>query len=285
MMQCFNNFLRLDISAISGLSVKNNLFLLLKNEQIRHLSFIAALALSNLVETRSMKPFLTVMALMLMLSSCTNYQYLTLDAERTTKNEKKEIVWENDSVRLVYNFNGRWGQMNIMAYNKSNEPVFINWKKSALVIGDRPISLYDPNVKVSGESVDFKINHSVTYGYTEANFTLPEGSDFMPPKTYITKQNISLLQTFPVLPALSNALPVQKTTYEGNKVTYRTTRYDQASSPFTFRLYLTFGFGKENKEFSVDHLFYVSEAIQSENGPYLMFMGDDGDKFYWRVSE
>lgn len=244
-----------------------------------------ALALSNLVKMQSMKPFLTVMALMLMLSSCTSYQYLTLEAEKTTKNEKKEIVWENDSVRLVYNFNGRWGQMNMMAYNKSNEHVFINWKKSALVIGDRSFSLYDPNVKISGESVDFKINRSVSYGLTEANFTLPEGSDFMPPKTYITKQNINLLQAFPVLPSLSNSIPAQKTTFEGNKVTYRTNRYDKTSTPFAFRLYLTFGIGKENKEFSVEHLFYVSEAIQSENGPYLMFMGDDGDKFYWRVSQ
>ena len=257
----------------------------LKNGEIDHLSFIEEQPLSNLLKTRSMKPFLPAAILMIAISSCTNYQYLTLDANQTTKNEKKEIVWENDSVRLVYNFNGRWGQMNIMAYNKSNEHVFINWKKSAIVIGDRSISLYDPNVKISGESVDFKLNRSVSWGLTEANFTLPEGSDFMPPKTYITKQNISLLQTIPVLPALSNSLPAQKTTYEGTNVKFRTTKYDQASSPFVFKLYLTFGIGKQNKEFSVEHLFYVSEAVQSENGPYLMFIGDDGDKFYWRVTQ
>lgn len=281
-MKGFNSFLRIGTNAISVSMLKGCFLLLLNNEQIKHLSLIELLTLSNLVKTRSMKPLLTALALMLILASCTNYQYLTLDAGQTSKNEKKEIVWENDSVKLVYNFNGRWGVMNIMAYNKSNEPMFINWMKSALVIGDRPISLYDPNVKVSGESVDFKLNRFVTYGYTEANFTLPEGADFMPPKTNITRQNISLLKTSPVLPALSNAIPPQKTTYEGNKVTYRTKSYDQASSPFAFRLYITLGIGKENKEFSVDHLFYVSEAIQSENGPYLMFIGNDGDKFYWR---
>jgi len=232
-----------------------------------------------------MKPLLPALSLLLLLSSCTNYQYLTLEADRATKNDKKEIVWENDSVKLVYNFNGRWGQMSLMAYNKSNEHVYINWKKSALVIGDRSFSLYNPNVKVSGESVDFKVNRNVSYGFTEANFTLPEGSDFMPPKTYITKQNISLLHTTPVLQTLSNELPAQKTTHEGTNVKFRTTKYEQASSPFAFKLYLTFGIGKESKEFSVEHLFYVSEAVQSENGPYLMFMGEDGDKFYWRVTQ
>lgn len=232
-----------------------------------------------------MKPFLPAMAMIFVLASCTNYQYLTLDAERTTKNEKKEIVWENDSVRLVYNFNGRWGQMNILAYNKSDDNLLINWKKSALIIGERSLSLYDPNVIVSGEAVNYKISRSVSYGLTEASFTLPEGSDFMPPKTYVTKEKINLLHVTPVLSAVSKSIPAQKTDYEGNKVTFRTTKYNQDSTPFAFRLYLTFGIGKDNKEFSVEHLFYVSEAIESENGPYLMFMGDDGDKFYWRVSQ
>ncbi len=229
-----------------------------------------------------MKPFLPIAVYLVVISSCTNYQYLTLNTDQATKNEKKEIVWENDSVRLVYNFNGRWGQMNMMAYNKSNESMVINWKKSALVVGERSVSLYDPNVKVSGGSVDYKIDRNISVGLTEANFTMPEDSDFMPPQTFITKEKINLLQASPMLASLPQSIPTQKTNFEGDKVVFRSTKYDNTSSPFAFKLYLTFGIGKEGKEFSVEHRFYVMEAIESENGPYTMFIGNDGDKFYWR---
>jgi len=57
--------------------------------------------------------------ILLAVSSCsTTYQYVTLNSPEVPKNDKKEFSYENDSMRLTYNFHGEGGPVGMTVYNK-----------------------------------------------------------------------------------------------------------------------------------------------------------------------
>ena len=44
------------------------------------------------------------------------------------KNQRKELSWENDTVNVTYKFSGEGGLMTINVFNKTNQPLYVNWK-------------------------------------------------------------------------------------------------------------------------------------------------------------
>jgi hypothetical protein len=234
-----------------------------------------------------MKPTIPAFSLLLFIASCSPYQYLTFDAEKATKDRDKNIIWESDSIKLVYHFS-QPGKLDITAFNKTGEPVYINWKKSAIIHKGRSVSLYDQNAQVTGNITTDAGNtkEAPRTSTINAAFNIPEGMDFMPPKSYISKAGIDVSPALTGLAKLDENLPAQKMKDgEGNKVSYRTRTYDPASSPLKFRLYFTLGIGNEGKEFAIEHLFYVSELIETANGSQAVFIKEnEGDKLYTRIN-
>jgi hypothetical protein len=236
---------------------------------------------------RRVLPFIFVLFL---LSSCSSYEYLTLSSDDVPKkNEKKEFVWENDTLRLTYNFHGEGGPMTITVYNKSDQPLFIYWKKSALVMNEKAISLYKSVVNISGTIDTYRAGKSQSgVSGLEASFDLPEGMDFAPPKTFVSKELVNVQQAAVPDLQIAGNIPVQKVmTRNGYKVRLRRAAYGKAQSPLCFKTYLTFMLGHNaGKEFSVEHSFYAAEILQTnDSAETSSFYGQDGDKFYTKVSQ
>ena len=53
-----------------------------------------------------MRNFTSLFLLSFLLPGCSVYQYATLSANDMVQNGQKEFVSENDSLKIVYNFNG-----------------------------------------------------------------------------------------------------------------------------------------------------------------------------------
>ena len=93
-------------------------------------------------------------ALLLGLSACSSYYYSMLNSNDPVgeKNERGDFVQENDTVRISYRFWGENAPVTITIYNKLDEPLYVDWGRSALIIDD-VATTYDPKVaSVRGES-------------------------------------------------------------------------------------------------------------------------------------
>jgi hypothetical protein len=204
-------------------------------------------------------------------SSCA-YQYFNISANHLAKNENNDFVVENDPLKVTYRFNGDNAPVKITLLNKTDEPLEIDWKRSALIMNGQATSYYSPNLYVNG-SVQQGTSRHYIFGdgsflaTVNADIYVNEPSQFIPPKSSISKIPL-------ILPVHSLELPsdqLKKATHNsGNQynIKYKKIEHSSQESPFSFRSYLSFHYaGDPNKTFSLDHHFYVSEIWQTGNYP------------------
>jgi hypothetical protein len=243
-------------------------------------------------EKITMKPLLAALALMFV-SSCSTYQYLTITSDKTTKNEAKELLWENDTVKLAFNFNGSWGTLKLTVLNKTDQPISINWQKSSIIYNNVSYSLFDNSVQLNGDiQRNESYNRSQTASQTQplatvnGSFKLPNTIVFVPPHSLASQQNLNFSKVIPSTFALPANLPVEKLTTETYTVKFKKAIYDSSSTPFKFRVFLTFGMGGNGQEFYSERLFYVAEVKQTdEGGVHQVLISLDGDKCYYKLMQ
>src|SRR5690349_7860336 len=126
-----------------------------------------------------MRPLSITLILLSLLgfSSCATYQYITLGSPEVATDASKSLSWENDTMRVTYNFHGEGGPISITVGNKMDKPLFVNWTKSALIRDGQAFSLMDRNVQISGDfsgsSTGGRV--SATSGSFAGSFELPAG--------------------------------------------------------------------------------------------------------------
>jgi len=231
------------------------------------------------------------MALILLaFSSCTSYQYLTLDSPEVQKNDKKEFSWQNDTLRLTYNFHGEGGPVSLTVFNKTDKPLYVNWKKSALIRDSQAISLFNSNVQIGGNVDSYSYGGKyfrATTGSLSASFDLPVGVDLIPPGSYVNKNLQALVQPSAVYTDrfMDNTKPEKMTDFSGASYSYRRYSFDRGSSPLQFKSYLAFVLGDGEKEFYVSHSFYAQEILLSSEVPeFFGFYKPEGDKLFVKHS-
>ncbi|HMH21189.1 MAG TPA: hypothetical protein VK563_05415 [Puia sp.] len=220
-------------------------------------------------------------------SSCASYEYLTLNSSEMPKNDRKEFTWENDTLRLIYNFHGEGGPMNLTVYNKTNKPLFINWKKSALIQDGHATSLFNAKVQITGSisSTTPVRSKYLTTSYSDlaASFNLPLGMDLVPPSSDIKKELVAIQETgaLPSLPR-DSAHAEKKTDSYGVTAKFTRFSFDETQSPFQFKSYLTFVLGNNDAtEFAVQHSFYAQQVLLSSDDPeYFSLYRPEGDNLY-----
>ncbi|MBN9386091.1 MAG: hypothetical protein J0H74_35365 [Chitinophagaceae bacterium] len=238
------------------------------------------------------RPSITLILLgLLSFSSCTTYQYITLGSPEVAQDASKSLTWENDTMRLTYNFHGEGGPISITLANKMDKPLFVNWTKSALIRDGQAFSLMDRNVQISGAFAGASVGGR-GFRYTGGGFSgslqLPEGVDLVPPGAHIAKN----LNAAAVPSAVYSDKFMDKTQAQEKKVVlstgggykYKQYSFDQSSSPVQFKSYLTFSLANSTEEFFVSHSFYAREILLSEEVPdYFTFYQPDGDKLFVKL--
>lgn len=229
--------------------------------------------------------------ILLAVSSCsTTYQYVTLNSPEVPKNDKKEFSFENDSMRLTYNFHGEGGPVAMTVFNKMDKPLFVNWKRSFLIQDGQAVCLFSNRVEVNGviEAYSFRgvfPGTRATAGNLYASFDLPEGMDMIPPGSYITKSLRALVRPAPVYNTkfMERTQPERATDYGGVSYSYKRYSFEPSASPLQFKSYLTFVAGADPQEFAVSHSFYAQEVYLSGAGPeFFGFYKPQGDQLFIR---
>ena len=146
-----------------------------------------------------MRILIPLILLLSSLSGCkTSYEYLTVNSAQMQKTPQHQLSWENDTMRIDYTFHGAWGPVAVSIFNKTSQPLYINWKKSAFIRDERPIVLYDPQVNFSAtvDGTNYRLGRTIsTSAQIGGSFALPEGVEFIPPVSTVSKALLSLGNT------------------------------------------------------------------------------------------
>jgi len=240
--------------------------------------------------------FLTILGLTL-LSSCSSYQIGTLKVtENNSKDKFNSFISENDSVKITYSFKGIYAPLEITIENKLNEPIYINWEKSALIFKDDSRSLSGNDIYIKGNIIGQISQPSQQTGLTIAdvnqsvNLSSPKPLtiSFVAPKAIVKKKTISLNKK------AENKVPKSSWVYSYvnydagvttvNKV--KTAKFNTDNSPYKFRSYLTvYTATKDDKIKDVlnfEKSYYLAEIRNSGKLPVkvIQYKNSKGNMFF-----
>lgn len=173
----------------------------------------------------------------IMISGCARYQYVFVDGH-LSKNDKQEFIKDNDTVTIKYTFKGENLPVTLTIYNKLNQPMYIDWDRSVVVIN---------NIQVDSP-------------YYQDNLVR-----FIAPMSSVTVSSNSLRNQFIELDKNDPRIHVSLTGGNMSGIRYS---FNEESTPFFFRSVLAL---TTNEDFSLptfyDYSFWVSDIIESENNP------------------
>lgn len=216
-----------------------------------------------------------LLASLLSLSSCAHYQYLSISSDTLKPNGRNELVMESDTLDIIYNFHGKGGPVTVTIYNRSMKALQVDWKRSALIIGGKPLVYYDAQMQVNRiPGTSWRSGDPLV-----ATISSDNSIDFIPPGSSISRGGL-MLSAYP-LPA--GHLKEETISKNGFKSRIRQADYTPDDSPLPFRSYITFIHGPAgSEEFVVDHSFYVSQIVETHSAPALNWDQDPdkGNEFY-----
>ena len=174
------------------------------------------------------------------ISSCTPCKLVTVTSENIPL-KTNGYEFENDSIRINYRFWGSKGKMEFDVYNKTNIPLYFDWKISAYIPNDKMVSYYEDLTNLEG--IYYTYRHAGTNGINTGKTAAKhqERIGVVPPHSLITNSQYKLVKKY--------AEVKQSGTFE------------KINTPLRFRNYLTLSTNEkfEGKVSTIDNIFFVSK--------------------------
>jgi len=243
-----------------------------------------------------MNKIVTLLISVFLLSSCSTTYYISkLDSPDLIKNPQTgALTFENDSIKITYNFFGENAPVHVDIYNKLKVPMYIDWQRSALIIGETAVSYMGNKLKFNGSMSSSSWgadNYSYwkerwTNGSFSGSATIPEGLAFIPPHAKVERTQLRLDKI-----VYKN---IQESQYETEKLgmpdgslkKIKVSKFTNGNSPLSFRSYLTVytleeGMNKP-KLMTYEQSFFVEEVSKLRLNPknLLSYEHQSGDTFY-----
>lgn len=242
--------------------------------------------------------FLLFLALISGISSCSTYYVGTVQSQHIDKDERSGVfIHDNDSVQITYNFFGQNAPVSIEILNKLDEPLYIDWQRSALIIDEHATSYMGNDVAISGRSIssgstlqfsDTDFSATSSSGRFNATATLPRNISFVPPKARVEKTQLEINNMFFQDIPDSSYKSRQLAKLDGTISPIKVSTFSETTSPLAFTSYLTLYTLEEAtdrpKRMVYEQDFYVSEVVKMRANPknLLSFQAKRGDSFYFQ---
>jgi len=199
--------------------------------------------------------------------------------------------FENDTVKIDYEFWTEHGVMSFAVFNKLKVPLYVDWKNSSFIANDRKLDYW-----IDGTRTNPKYFNKDYYYRDDAfksdltnqslnqlgeSVIVPEGLTFIPPQSYFTKYMYFIMPGDFKLDFNSKSDETNSRTDSTKKLKMYTQEFALDSSPARFRNYLCFSLNENTeKKFFYDHSFYVSSVAEME---YQYFTENEA-KFKKKIS-
>ena len=213
------------------------------------------------------RTLLAIFLISLSISSFAKFsQVISISANDSIKKVDGFYQYENKDLIIRYSFWGENGIMGFMIFNKSDKPIYIDWKKSAMIYNGKYLPYY------TNKTTSNYIAYGSSYGSRWANIfngissfssgtisaaetvVKAERTTFIPPRSYITNGYYNLLSNF--------NFTISQEDKKLTKVNNREVYVSKPSSPVAFRNYITYSGDEDFKiENSVDNEFYIGRIL------------------------
>jgi hypothetical protein len=223
-----------------------------------------------------MKKLALLVLVLIVMVSCKSHMISTVSSNTASKEVTSGAFFiENDSVKISYNFTGENSPLTVEVYNKLNEPVYVNWEQSAVIVDDKAYSFVDDKLAIEGNTSSVSLNYQSqydTYNYGDffGTVKLSKNAGFIPPKSQVSR-TMYALNTINTFKLDQTAFEKKAMNYtEGSGIVYvKQANYSPSDSPIQFRCYVTLYTVKEGapKAFSFEQRFWVSTIMKSGANP------------------
>ncbi len=200
----------------------------------------------------------------------------TVSSQNTHTDEATGVQsLENDSVIITYIFSGENSPLQIDVYNKLNEPIYVNWAHSALIIGDKAYSFVNEDMKIEATTFNspafpYVLNGNYTEGTISGDIKVSTREGFIPSKSRIGRK-LYILNNVQIPEIDKSLYKVERYSYNDDEgsVYGRKAIFNEQNSPLKFRSYITLFTLKDNIPhlFSYQNNFYISSVIKLGSNP------------------
>ena len=225
-----------------------------------------------------MKKFTTAFFLLALLTACSKHFIQVFDTETTnTQLKDGKYVYENDTIKITYSFWQSKGVMSFSIYNKSNKPIYIDWKNSSFIYNDHKLNYWveESPPQLSGNFYGYYYDGPLKDLHTTMNEGVQNYSSsvityervtFIPPKSGYDRSQFYLLPIdhcelnidCPSSEVPRNDNPKKQTTIYSRNFSY-------LDSPLRFRNYLAYSFSENSQKFFfIDNGFYLSSVKEMD---------------------
>ncbi|MFV0536117.1 MAG: hypothetical protein ACK5M3_01950 [Dysgonomonas sp.] len=223
--------------------------------------------------------YLALLVTLLILTSCSStYFYATLDTtnDYVEKVENGDFLLETDSLWIAYCFKGENAPVQITAFNKTNEPLYIDWSRSALIVDNMAITYSGEKMNYSEEWFD-----SESVARRNVSVAVSDNITFIPPQSMISEVPLYLSSNFEQINKKD-----YKNGYIGNRlnqsVSIKRIDFEEDITPLKFRSCLTI-YAQPEKPMVFTQDFYLKNLIKASGlspNDLANNMADRGDFFY-----
>ncbi len=225
------------------------------------------------------------------LASCSQYVQL-VETESVGKDEvSKNGVCENSDIKVTYDMWSEDGVTYFSIYNKTDKPMYIDWKRSVFIYNDWKNDYWVEKSTTESYVVPSGTGKNITYE-RKVSTVVAERYTFVPPHTYVSvpmtyvilnnglqvntetsasgKTTVKISQSLRTDKSLRTSIP--KTVGKGNTKAW-VKSYTKETSNNRFRNFLTYSFDEKfTTEKFIENDFYVSKVTEMStknfNGPY-----------------
>ena len=218
-----------------------------------------------------MKKFILVPLLIsvMSLTSCSFVQLFEVNS-LNLDNSEEYLQFENDSLKIIYDFFSEGGSMSFLIINKMKVPIYIDWRKSAFILNNDKNNYWAEvtTSKTKGRNINISMTDfsDKTWGLSDIGLSTyttisetPERITFIPPVTALPKNKFKIFSQPTYSFERNSTFQMKKV----NNINVEFEKYTLDESPVTFRNFLTFSTTEQfESEFYIDDGFFIQYVRQ-----------------------
>jgi len=223
------------------------------------------------------KRFFILILFSFSLINCKSYVQVLETKTTNTKLVDDKFIFENDTIKVTYDFWNENGLLSFKILNKTSKPIYIDWKKSSYINNSVKLNYWndEENTKTKGvsNSLEWFDFYSTTYIQSNSVTTKSERITFIPPNSNIIKSTFKLLPPNYLKDLHYTNSKIPDVINKNIDVDVLTIDFNVNSSPLTFRNFFTYSFSENfEKEYYVNNEFFISKVTK---------IRDDHFESYW----
>jgi hypothetical protein len=176
---------------------------------------------------------------------------------------KNQYIFDNDTLRIVYDFWANKGILSYRIFNKLDVPVYIDWKKSSFILNGRKFDYWSDQTVTNTSGYSYGYYRNLWLSESSSVTSKPERVLFLAPKSYVKADRFVICPVAYRIAGDASHSTIPVPSVPGKVISVRLQEYDESGSPLVFRNYLTYSLTEQSTvENHINNAFYVVKVYE-----------------------